>query len=62
VKAALERADRIKSASDKGAPAVSEELTTLATDLEKDASAASATDAARLKSLAETLKARAEKR
>ena len=61
VKSALERADRIKSASDKSAPAVTEALTTLATDLEKDALAAATTDAARLKSLAATLKARAEK-
>jgi hypothetical protein len=58
VKAALERADRIKGASDTGAPAVSEALTTLATDLEKDASAAAASDAARLKSLAATLRSR----
>ena len=60
VKSALERADRIKGASDNGAPAANEALTTLATDLEKDASAAAASDAARLKSLAATLRSRAE--
>jgi hypothetical protein len=60
-KSALERADRIKSASDKGAAAVSEELTTLARDLETDASASAPIDAGRLKALAATLRARAEK-
>ncbi len=60
VKSALERADRIKRASDKAAPAVSEELTTLASELEKDASAAAAIDAARLKSLAATLRTRVQ--
>jgi hypothetical protein len=61
VKSALDRADRIKSAADKAAPAVNETLTALATDLEKDASTAAANDASRLKSLAATLRARAEK-
>jgi hypothetical protein len=62
VKSALEKADRLKSASDKGAPAVAEALTSLAGDLEKDASSAAPSDAVRLKSLAATLKGRAEKR
>jgi hypothetical protein len=61
VKGALERADRLKSASDKGAPAVNETLTALASELESDASTAAPHDAPRLKSLAATLKARAEK-
>jgi hypothetical protein len=60
VKSALDRADRIKSASDKAAPAVKETLTALATDLEKDASTAAVNDAGRLKSLATTLRGRAE--
>lgn len=58
VNSALEQADRIKTASDKGAPAVRETLTALATDLEKDASAATAADVARLKALAAVLRAR----
>jgi len=61
VKGALERADRLKSASDKGAPAVNETLTALATELESDASTAAPNDAPRLKSLAATLRGRAEK-
>jgi len=59
VKSALERADKIKNPADKGAAAVKEQLTTLAADLEKDASAAAANDAERLKSLAGTLRSRA---
>ena len=58
VKSALDRADRIKSPSDKTAAAVKEQLTILAADLEKDASAATVKDAERLKSLAATLKSR----
>ena len=54
-----ERADKIKNPADKGAAAVKEQLTTLAADLEKDASAAAANDAERLKSLAGTLRSRA---
>ncbi len=61
VKSTLERADRIKNAGDKAAPAVKEALTTLAGNLEKEVATAAATDAARLKSLAATLRARAEK-
>jgi hypothetical protein len=61
VKTALERADRIKNASDKEAPGVKQTLTTLATELDQDAAAAAAPDATRLKSLAATLRARAEK-
>jgi hypothetical protein len=60
VKSALDRADRIKSASDKAAPAVKDTLSALASDLEKDASSAAATDAGRLKSLAATLRGHAE--
>jgi hypothetical protein len=61
VRSALERADRIKNASDKAAPAVKEALTNLASDLDNEAATAAATDARRLKSLAATLRARAEK-
>ena len=61
VKTALDRADRIKNASDKQAAAVKQTLTTLGTELDQDGSAAAAPDTARLKSLAATLRARAEK-
>jgi hypothetical protein len=60
VKSVLERSDRIKGASDKGASAVREALTTLARDLEQDASAAAPADAARLEALAATLRSRAD--
>ncbi len=59
VNAALMHADKLHSAKDKGSAAVVEQLGTLASDIEKDAGAASGRDAARLKSLAETLKGRA---
>jgi len=61
VKSTLERADRIKNANDKAAPAVKEALTNLASDLDNEAATAAAADARRLKSLAATLRARAEK-
>ena len=59
VNAALTHADKLHSAKDKGSAAVVEQLGTLASEIEKDAGAASGRDAARLKSLAETLKGRA---
>ena len=55
----LAHADKLRSAKDKASAAVVEELGTLASEIEKDAGAASGRDAARLKSLAETLKGRA---
>jgi hypothetical protein len=58
IKTALSRADRIKSARDKGAAAAAEQLEALATQLAGDASAASDADAKRMRSLAETLKGR----
>jgi hypothetical protein len=54
VKAAIDRADRRQPAR----PDL-DQLDTLATQLERDAGAASGRDAARLRSLAETLKSRA---
>jgi hypothetical protein len=55
----LARADKVKSSKDKNAAAVAGELDTLAAELEKDAGAATGNgDAARLKSLAATLKGR----
>ena len=59
VKSALDRADGVRSAQDRGAAAAIEQLNALATQLEKDAGAASGRDATRLKSLADTIKARA---
>jgi hypothetical protein len=58
IKAALGRADRIASARDRGAAAAAEQLETLATQLEADASSASGIDAERLHALAATLKGR----
>jgi hypothetical protein len=60
VKAALERADRIKRASDKNAAAAKEGLTDVAAQVDTDASSATGSDRARLHSLAATLKGRAE--
>jgi len=54
----LDRAERV-SARDRGAAAAVTELTALAADLEKEASAASGRDAARMRAMAETLKGRA---
>jgi hypothetical protein len=59
VNSALAHADRVRSAKDKGSAVVVEQLATVASEIEKDAGAASGHDAARLKSLAETLKGRA---
>ncbi|MGB2713861.1 MAG: hypothetical protein WBC51_06755 [Vicinamibacterales bacterium] len=58
IKTALSRADRIKSARDKGAAAAAEQLEALATQLEGDASSASGVDASRMRSLAASLKGR----
>jgi hypothetical protein len=56
---ALTHADKVRSAKDKGSAAVAEQLDNLASEIEKDAGAASGHDAARLRSLAETLQGRA---
>jgi hypothetical protein len=61
VKAALDRADGLQTGQEKNASAILEGLDALATRLESDAGAASGRDAARLKSLAATIKARAAK-
>jgi hypothetical protein len=58
VTTALERADKIRSAKDKDAAAAREQLESLASQLEGDAGAASGANAARLRSLAATLKGR----
>ena len=59
VNSVLAHADKLRSAKDKASTTVAEELGTLASEIEKDAGAATGRDAARLKSLAETLKGRA---
>jgi hypothetical protein len=58
IKTALERADRIHSAKDKGAAAAAEQLKALAGQVIDDANAATGRDAMRLKALAATLTAR----
>jgi hypothetical protein len=58
VKAALDRADKFRKAGDKDAAAVVTQLDTLATQLEGDARSAAGADAARLRSLAATIKGR----
>jgi hypothetical protein len=58
IKAALERADKVHSAKDKGAAAAAEQLKALAAQVTEDASAATGNDAARLKALAATLSGR----
>jgi hypothetical protein len=58
VKAALDRADGIRTGKERGATAALDQLDALATQLESDAGAAAGRDAARLKSLAATIKGR----
>jgi hypothetical protein len=58
VKAALDRADGIRTGKERGATAVLDQLDALATQLEGDAGTAAGRDAARLKSLAATIKGR----
>ena len=59
VKSALDKADGLRSSKDKNAAAVLDQLDALARQVETDAGAARGRDAARLKSLAATMKARA---
>jgi hypothetical protein len=56
VKAALDGAERVRSASDKGAAAVVSQLDTVASQLESDAATAGGRDAMRLNSLAATMR------
>jgi hypothetical protein len=58
VKTALDRAAKIHNGHDKSAAAVTNGLDALATELESDAAAAAAPDAARLRSLATTVRDR----
>jgi hypothetical protein len=59
VKAALERADGLRSGQDKNAAGMLDQLDALVKQLESDAAAATGRDADRLKALAATVKARA---
>ncbi len=59
VASAMDRAEGIRSPRDRNAAQSAEQLTSLATQLESDAAAATGRDQARLKALAETLKGRA---
>jgi hypothetical protein len=59
VNAALERADRLRNPQDKAAASIAEQLSGLSGQFEADARAAAGHDAARLRALAENLKARA---
>jgi hypothetical protein len=59
VNAALTQADKVKGAKDQAAAGVATELDTLASQFEKDASAASGVDAKRMQLLASSLKGRA---
>jgi hypothetical protein len=61
VKTAVDRADGVRSASDRNASAVAGQLDTLASDLDRDAASASGIDAAHLRQLAAVLKDRAQK-
>jgi hypothetical protein len=60
VKTALDKVDRIRDRSAKGAAPSFEALTTLAGQIESDAATSTGTDAKRLHALAATLKGRAE--
>jgi hypothetical protein len=59
VRAALERADAVRTAQDRNAAAVLDQLDAAAKQVEGDAGAASGRDATRLNALAETIKERA---
>jgi len=58
VKAALDRADGLRTGQERGAAAVLDQLDALATQLETDAGAASGRDAVRLRALSATIKGR----
>jgi hypothetical protein len=61
VTADLDRVDRLQTGKERGAAAVLDELNTVATQLEGDARTANGPDAARLRSLAATIKGRVAK-
>jgi hypothetical protein len=61
VKAAIDRSDSIRTGKEKNAAAVLDQLDAVAAQLQTDASSATGHDAMRLKSLADTIKARTAK-
>jgi hypothetical protein len=61
VKAAIDRADGLRTGTERGASAVLDQIDALATQLEGDAGSASGRDAMRLRSLAATIKGRTAK-
>jgi hypothetical protein len=61
VRAALDKADGLRTGKERGAPAILAELDAIAAQLETDAGAASGRDAVRLRSLAATIKGRTAK-
>ena len=61
MKTALDRVDALRTGKERNAAAALEQLDTLAAQFEKDAAGGTGRDAARLKALAATLKARAQK-
>ncbi|HEU4695008.1 MAG TPA: hypothetical protein VFS23_41865, partial [Vicinamibacterales bacterium] len=58
IRATLERADRIRNSRQRGAAGIVSQLDALATQVDRDAKAASGRDAARLQALAATLRGR----
>jgi len=61
VKTALDRVDALRTGKERNAAAALEQLDALAAQFDRDAAGASGRDAARMKALAATLKARAQK-
>jgi len=61
VKAALDKADEIRTGKEKNAAAVLGQLDAVAAQIEKDAAAASGRDAARMRAMSATIKGRAAK-
>jgi hypothetical protein len=60
IRATLERADRLRNARQRGAAGVLNQLDALATQMDRDATAASGRDATRFQALAATLRGRAQ--
>ncbi len=60
IRTTLTNADGVRTSRDRGAAEVVGALTSLASDLERDAAAATGRDASRLRAMAETVKGRAD--
>src|SRR5258708_982639 len=61
VTAGLDRVDQLQTGKERGAAAILDRLAALATQIDRDASAAAGRDAARLRSLSDTIKGRVAK-